>query len=73
MTAVAVRKKLHAFIDSLEEKKALAIYTLFEEEIEQGERINVAQYNQALVEAEAEYEKGEFVTHETMVKQMKKW
>ncbi len=73
MTAVAVRKKLHAFIDSLEEKKALAIYTLFEEEIEQGERINVAQYNQALVEAEAEYEKGEFVTHKTMVKQMKKW
>jgi predicted transcriptional regulator len=73
MTAIAVRKKLHAFIDSMEEKKALAIYTLFQEEIEQGERINVAQYNQELAEAEAEYEKGEYVTHEEMVKQIKKW
>ncbi|GAB2815645.1 hypothetical protein [Ferruginibacter profundus] len=73
MTTIAVRKKLHAFIDAMEEKKALAIYTLFREEIEQDEHINVEQYNQELAEAEAEYEKGEYVTHEEMVKQIKKW
>lgn len=34
MTATLIRKKLHNFIDSIEEKKAKAIYTLFESEIE---------------------------------------
>jgi endonuclease III-like uncharacterized protein len=35
MTTVALREKLHRFIDSIEEKKVKAIYTLFESEIEQ--------------------------------------
>lgn len=35
MTTVALRQKLHKFIDSIEEKKVKAIYTLFEQEIEQ--------------------------------------
>jgi hypothetical protein len=35
MTTVALREKLHKFIDSIEEKKVKAIYTLFENEIEQ--------------------------------------
>jgi len=29
-----IREKLHHFIDSIEDKKAQAIYTLFEDEIE---------------------------------------
>ena len=37
MTTVALRQKLHKFIDSIEEKKVKAIYTLFENEIEQSE------------------------------------
>jgi predicted transcriptional regulator len=35
MTTIALRDKLHKFIDSIEEKKVKAIYTLFENEIEQ--------------------------------------
>jgi predicted RecB family endonuclease len=35
MTTIALREKLHKFIDSIEEKKVKAIYTLFENEIEQ--------------------------------------
>lgn len=35
MKTVALREKLHKFIDSIEEKKVKAIYTLFENEIEQ--------------------------------------
>ena len=35
MTTLALREKLHKFIDSIEEKKVKAIYTLFENEIEQ--------------------------------------
>ena len=34
---MALRQKLHQFIDSIEEKKIKAIYTLFESEIEQSE------------------------------------
>jgi hypothetical protein len=35
MTNLALQEKLHKFIDSMEEKKVKAIYTLFENEIEQ--------------------------------------
>jgi hypothetical protein len=36
-------------------------------------RINTEQYNQELKEAEAEYERGEYTTHEEFIKQIKKW
>lgn len=36
-------------------------------------RISVQEYNQELKEAEAEYEKGEYISHEEFVKQIKKW
>ena len=36
-------------------------------------RISVKQYNQELREAEAEYESGEYTTHEEFAKQIKKW
>jgi hypothetical protein len=73
MTTTAIRQKLHKFIDTLEEKKAKAIYTLFEEEIKQGERISIEQYNKELDEAEAEFVKGEYIAHEAMVKKVKQW
>ena len=38
-----------------------------------SERITVEQYNQELQEAEAEYEKGQYVSHEELLKQIKKW
>lgn len=34
---MTIRQKLHHFIDTIEDKKAEAIYTLFENEIEQDE------------------------------------
>ena len=34
MTQSLIRKKLHQFIDALEDKKAVAIYTLLENEID---------------------------------------
>jgi predicted transcriptional regulator len=73
MTTIAIRKKLHEFIDNIEEKKAKAIYTLFEEEIKQGDRISIEQYNKEIDEAEAEFEKGDYITHEAMLKKVKQW
>ena len=34
MQTLDIRKKLHQFIDTIEDKKAAAIYTLFEEEMD---------------------------------------
>lgn len=73
MTTTAIRQKLHQFIDKIEEKKAKAIYTLFEQEIKQGERISVEQYNKEIDEAETEFKNGEYITHEAMVKKIKQW
>lgn len=73
MTTITIRQKLHRFIDKIGEKKVRAIYTLFEEEINQGERISIEQYNKEIDEAEAEFEKGDYITHEAMVKKVKQW
>jgi len=35
MDTAGIRQKLHLFIDTIEDKKAAAIYTLFEESIKQ--------------------------------------
>ncbi len=37
MKASTIRERLHRFIETAEEKKVKAIYTLFEDEIEQDE------------------------------------
>lgn len=55
METLNIRQKLHQFIDSIEEKKAEAIYTLFEEEINQSEGMSIGQYNKELEEAENEF------------------
>lgn len=73
MTTIAIRKKLHEFIDNIEEKKAKAIYTLFEEEIKQGERTSIEQYNKEIDEAETEFEKGDYITNDAMRKKIKQW
>ena len=73
MTTIAIRKKLHQFIDNIEEKKAKAIYTLFEKEIKQGDRISIKQYNKEIDEAEAEFEKGDYISHEALIKKVKQW
>lgn len=37
------------------------------------ERTTIEQYNKDLEEAEAEFERGEYITHEELLKQMKQW
>ena len=73
MTTVTIRQKLHQFIDKIGEKKVKAIYTLFEEEINQDERISIKQYNKEIDEAMAEVKKGEVYTHEEVIKMSKGW
>ena len=73
MTTVAIRKKLVDYMKVADNKKIKAMYALLEDDIEQDGRISIEQYNKELEEAEAEFEKGEFITHAEAIKQMKKW
>lgn len=73
MTVVAIRKKLAHYMQVANEEKIKAMYTLLKEDIKQEERISIDQYNKELNEAEAEFAKGEFITHEAMIKQIKQW
>ena len=38
-----------------------------------SERVSIEQYNQELQEAEAEFQKGDYISHEEFVKMIKKW
>ena len=40
---------------------------------EKEERISIQQYNRELDEAEAAMDRGEFISHEDLKEQMKKW
>lgn len=40
---------------------------------EKNQRISIEQYNRELDEAEAEMDRGEYISHEDFKKQMKEW
>lgn len=73
MTTVAIRQKLSAYLKVADEKKVKAMYALLEDDIKSSEGISLEQYNKELYEAEAEYEKGDFLSNTDMLNEMKKW
>ena len=44
-----------------------------EQQKEDSQRVSVEQYNKELDEAEAEMDRGEYINHEDLKKQMEKW
>lgn len=73
MTTVAIRKKLVGYMKIADDKKVKAMYSLLEDEIEQGGRISIKQYNKEIDEAMEEIKRGEVYTHEEVVKMSKNW
>jgi predicted transcriptional regulator len=57
------------------EKKSLlgVIKSFLSLKNEKNGSFDVKQYNNELEEAEAEYENGNFITHEEMINQIKQW
>ena len=57
------------------EKKSVIqmLKTFVKSRSHKAEHISIEQYNQELNEAEAEYQKGDFIKHEDLLKQIKKW
>jgi hypothetical protein len=61
-------------LDEAEKKSLLQMLKTFVKGKEaKAIRVSIEEYNQELKEAETEYEKGEYTSHEEFVKQMKKW
>lgn len=56
------------------EKKSVIqmLKTFLKNKSAKPEHISIEQYNQELQEAETEYERGDYVTHEELLKQIKK-
>ena len=72
MTAqsLAMRKKLHQFIDTVEEKKLKAMYTIFEDEIE---NYYTDEFKTMLNDRVAEYERtGVSISRKESQKRIKK-
>lgn len=75
--AKALDSEMYSYFTQLNdaEKKSVIqmLKTFIKGRAAHAERISIEQYNQELQEAEAEYEKGEFTTHEEFLKQVRKW
>jgi hypothetical protein len=73
----ALEQELYQYIlqlDEAEKKSVLQMLKTFLKGREgQASRISIEEYNQELQEAEAEYQRGEYTSHEEFVKQIKKW
>jgi hypothetical protein len=48
MTTAAIREKLSTYIQIADDKKLKAVYTLLEDDIQEGERISISQYNKEI-------------------------
>jgi predicted transcriptional regulator len=64
-----VRKNLHHYIETVDDKKVYEIYTELENDI--MEDINA--YNRDIEEAEQEIARGNFYTHEQALNEIKSW
>ena len=75
--ANTIDKEMAAYFMQLNdaEKKSVVqmLKTFLKARKTKPEPINLEQYNQELREAEAEYERGEYSSHEEFVKKVKKW
>jgi predicted transcriptional regulator len=73
MTTIAIRQKLSNYLQVADDKEVKKMYALLKDEIVLEERITIEQYNKEIDEAEAEYERGDFISHEEMEKIASKW
>lgn len=67
-SAQNIRKKLHLYIETVEDKKVQAIYTLLEDEM-----LDIEAYNKDIEEAEKEIANGNFLTHKQVLREIKAW
>jgi len=72
----AIDKEMHEYFRQLseaEKKSVIQMLKTFLQGRKQEAYTTLEEYNKELEEAEEEYQRGEFISHEEMVKQIKKW
>jgi hypothetical protein len=73
----ALEQELFQYILQLDEAEKKSVLQMLKTFVkgreEKASRISIEQYNQELQEAEAEYERGEYTSHDEFVKQINKW
>lgn len=60
-------------LNEAERRSVLLMIKTFLSGKQSGDRISIEQYNQELAEAEAEFERGEFMSHEDVAAMTKNW
>jgi hypothetical protein len=65
--------KYFSMLTPIQKESVLSLIKSFVSPDDVTTRISIEQYNQELKEAESEYKKGEFISHEEFVKSTKKW
>ena len=60
-------------LDLSQKKSLLELIKSFVSQRKEAKLMNPEEYNNELAEAEAEYQRGESISHETMLNEMKKW
>jgi hypothetical protein len=73
MNTTAIRNRLSNFMQTADDKKVKGLYALLEDDMQEGERISVSQYNKEIDAAMEEVKLGEVYSHEEVVKMSKKW
>lgn len=73
MSSAELKAQIHQYIDKVDDRLLNLILAMIEADTGSAGRISIEQYNKELDEAEAEIDKGEFLTQEKVEKMSKEW
>lgn len=75
MATIIENEMLNYFtqLDESEKKSVVQLLKTFIKNRRQDKSISIEEYNQELLDAEAEFERGEYITHEQLLKSIKAW
>lgn len=77
MAASATEKELLQYVAQMDEQQKKSLLEMIKVFVKPADgfagTITLAEYNHELDEAEAEFERGDYITHSEMLQQIKEW
>ncbi len=77
MAASATEKELLQYVAQMDEQQKKSLLEMIKVFVKPAKgfagTLTLAEYNQELDEAEAEFERGDYITHSQMLQQIKEW
>ena len=73
MNTLEIREKLHKYIDSSDDDIVTALFAFFKSynDVPKEKQEDISEYNQEINEAMSEYAKGNYTTHEDVLKELR--